>query len=220
MSRRPAKTGDGNRTKKRVISGIIILVMVMSVVGFLVGALGSNALGGRQVSFGKYTFSYRERMPDGRWELKVEKQRFRVFSTPQELVDLPYDSGITALLASPVFFVSIDPLNESMRTVRSPWEEGVGLALYRFEQDFPKRDAFVAHALSRPVDNDTLPGLESWPVWTCANATPTVPVVVIRPGENTTLSLEGSCIVMEASRGEELKRAYDRVLLAFLGVMP
>ena len=137
MSRRLAKTRDGNRTKKRVISGIIILVMVMSVVGFLVGDLGSNALGGRQVSFGKYTFSYRERMPDGRWELKIEKQRFRVFSTPQELVDLPYDSGITALLASPVFFVSIDPLNApstsagmtAARTTLSPFVRSANAAM-------------------------------------------------------------------------------------------
>ncbi len=220
MPRRLPKKGNGNRTKKIVIGGVIIFVMVMSVVGFLVGDLGSSNLGGRQVSFGKHTFSYREGMPDGRWEIKIEKQRFRVFSTPQELIDLPYDSGITALLAGPVFFVSIDPLNESMRTVRSPWEESVGLALYRFEQDFPKRDAFVAHALSRPADNATLTGLEGWPVWTCANATPTAPVIAIRPGENVSISLEGSCIVMEASRGDELLRATDRVLLAFLGVMP
>lgn len=219
MPRRLPRARDENRTKKAVLSAVIIFVMVMSVVGFLVGDLRSGALGGKQVSFGEYTFSYREGGPGGRWELKVDKERFRVFYPPQELVDIPYGSGITALLASPVFFVSIDPLNESMRTVRSPWEESVGLALYRFEQDFPKRDAFVAHALSRPADNATLTGLEGWPVWTCANATPTAPVIAIRPGENVSISLEGSCIVMEASRGDELLRATDRVLLAFLGVM-
>ncbi len=213
MPPRKRKGKDQNRTKK-VLMGIATFFIFF---GFI---FGGNMLGGsnaQTVQFEDYTFTYREgSSATGRWEFKMDKERYKVFYVPQELADIPYDPAMGDKLDSTIFYVAIEPPNAT----NDPLGEGMGLALYRFQQDFTGREALVVEALSMPPTNDSLPGLETWQVWNCENATNTVPVVLLKRGMNTNLTLQGNCIVIEASKPFEFLRAYDRLLLGVLGVMP
>ena len=57
------------------------------------------------------------------------------------------------------------------------------------------------------------------PVITCADATPTVPVLYFQRTNETKVYREGSCIILEAATDFDLLRLKDRILYGIFGVM-
>ncbi len=57
------------------------------------------------------------------------------------------------------------------------------------------------------------------PVITCKNATLYVPVIYFKKSNETSITLEGNCIIAEAFRGEDFTKIKDRLVYGALGVM-
>lgn len=221
MPPRRRKRKDEKRTQKLMIGAVTIFIMFTSIVGFIFAGPASSGSSSEKVRYGDYTFTYRGGVVnEPPWEVKVDKERFRVFFPPEYLEDIEYDSTISPRLRTPVFYVSIEPQNATQDTI----DQAIGLALFRFKQDFPRRDAYVAEALSSPPTNESLPVFEEWEVRDCTDATETVPVVMLSRAENASvnasLTLDGNCMIFKAGRQTDFLRLYDRILLGFLGVMP
>lgn len=218
----PRKRKDEKRSQKLMIGAATIFVLITSIVGFVFGGAldGSSS---QKVRYGDYSFTYlggTTAEPWAIWSVKVDKERFGVYSLPEDLETIAYDSTTMFKLRTPVFYVSIVPQNKTQDAI----DQAIGLVLFRFQQDFPRRDTYVEKALSSPPTNESLPGLEEWEVRDCTGATETVPVVMLRRAEdasmNATITLEGNCIIAEAGSPAEFLMLYDRILLGFLGVMP
>ncbi len=216
----PRKRRDEKRTQKLMIGAVTIFIMVTSIIAFVFGGAldGSSS---QKVRYGDYTFTYRggtAAEPWAIWSVKADKERFGVYSLPEDLEAIAYDS--IARLRTPVFYVSIEPQNRTPDAI----DQAIGLMLFRFQQDFPRRDVYVAEALSSPPTNESLPGLDEWEVRDCTGATETVPVLIVRRAEdasmNASLTLGGNCIIAEAGSPAGFLMLYDRILLGFLGVMP
>lgn len=216
------KRKDKKRSQKLMIGAATIFIMVTSIIAFVFGGAldGSSS---QKVRYGDYTFTYlggTAAEPWAIWSVKVDRERFGVYSLPEDLEAIAYDSTTMFKLRTPVFYVSIEPQNKTQDAI----DQAIGLVLFRFQQDFPRRDAYVAKALSSPPTNDSLPGLEGWEMRGCTSATETVPVLLIRRAENAsmnaTITLDGNCIIAEAGSPTEFLMLYDRILLGFLGVMP
>jgi len=234
MPPRRRKRKDKNRTKKILLGALTIFILFGSTIGLVFSSInkgGLSSTGTQKVRHGDYTFTYQNRGTGARWEVKVGRERFIVFYPPRELIDIDYDSAITTILQTPIFYATMEPPNATT----DPLEEAMGFMLYRFQQDFPRHDIYVASALSSPPTNDSLPGLEEWEVKDCTDATETVPVVMLKKAENISvnssltlsdwdlyhrrITLEGNCIIIEADQPGDFMRLYDRMLLGFLGVM-
>ncbi len=218
----PRKRKDKKRIQKIMIGAATIFVMVTSIVGFILGGALDNP-SSQAIRYGDYTFTYRggtSAEPWAIWSVKVDRERFGVYSLPEDLEAITYDSTTMFRLRTPVFYISIEPQNMTQDAI----DQAIGLVLWRFQQDFPRRDAYVAEALSSPPTNESLPGLEEWEVRNCTGATETVPVVLLRRAEeasvNASITQDGNCIIAEAGSPAEFLMLYDRILLGFLGVMP
>src|SRR3989338_1968683 len=197
----------GLSTKAIVTSGII-LIMVMSSLGFIL----QNAGGGAQ-RFGKYKFSP---SGSGTWTVKAQGQQFEVFFLPTQLADMGREEGMTQNLRAPVLVASIDPPPLNLTRL----DNAIGLVSYQYVNELPKLGTEVGLALGAAPGEDAPPGPRAMPVISCGNATPEVPVIYVRKGDSTGFHLEGDCIVMEAASEQDIYRLYDRMLLSLIGVMP
>lgn len=57
------------------------------------------------------------------------------------------------------------------------------------------------------------------PTITCANATAGMPIIYVKKGNETSISNEGNCVVIQARQQDEMLAAYERVLDIMVGVM-
>ena len=101
----------------------------------------------------------------------------------------------------------------------SPKEEsdvlsGIDLARFELAGDLGK---YFNMAVQQAAALNTT--LYSLPVITCANATATQPVMQFSSGNETKISLQGSCVIVEALSGEEFTMMKDRILYGMFGVI-
>lgn len=184
--------------KKTWMSLFIAFIMIASVIGFAF----SFTQPVEKLQYKDFTFVS---TPQG-LQTTVNDIRLYFYYFPRDLEDVQFDEGAgVALDGARVLWVSYDP-NDAYAT------EIAGMLFYIEEALSETDTAFVQRGL---VNNSgyVLPEVS------CANATASVPVIVMQSGNETKVTHRDGCVVATAASRPETAMVGDRLLYELLGVM-
>ncbi len=183
--------------KKTWMSLFIAFIMIVSVIGFALTFTEPT----QKLEYNEYTFI---QTAQG-WQTKINDLRVTFSNYPAQLEYITPGEGTAAALDTRVLWFSYDPTD-----VNAP---DVAAALFYMEDVLSTvKDTYVQRALL----NNTGYVL---PQVTCANATTTVPVLILQSSNETTVTHEAGCIVATAESAQAVYQVGDRLLYQALGVM-
>ena len=189
LSRKEREEEERMQRKRFWIGLFVMFVMVIGSVGFIATSLGGGGGGGAQSGYG---FNYEIR--DDLVYVRTDGGEVPFYSMPQ---GVPVSSEVRELLrgASSVA-ISFNASDEE----NLPYVE-----LARWD---------LSNYLRAPTTNALLAPSEeySFEVVTCADATAQRPVIVFRSAPGSSVSLEGSCVVVG---GQELGVLFSRDALLY-----
>ncbi len=181
---------------KNIMSIFFVLIMATSIAGIVANYGGNH----NTVKYKDYKFT----LKNGEWLTKINGQKMAFLYSPSD-VDNINDSGASALLSSlPMFTITYDP--DSM------FKEEAALLQFHYQDILSMRNVYVMPAL-------TFNASTTLPVVTCANATPSVPVVYITSGNYSRIRVDGNCIIIEGVSADGIVREGERILYGILRVI-
>lgn len=182
--------------KKTWMSIFISAIMILSVIGFALTFTEPE----HQLEYNGIKFS---RTQQG-WQAKINNIKMQFVYHPLELEDISLDEGAKAALDTRVMWFSYSPEDTYAREVAD--------ALFYMEEKLNNADKIY---VQRALLNNTGYVL---PEVTCANATITVPVLILKSGNETTIKHENGCIIATAEDSRDIYRIADKILYEALEV--
>jgi len=180
----------------------IILIMVLSVVGFMYVAPSQSEDEYNGIIFIPILASngYVDH-----WVAQIADSPVRVYNHPLdiEFVNVSQDI-VTTLSSSKVFYMTSDAEDQ--------YKEDLALINYQFSTELVSTGVVFVPAF-------TMNNSFGKPIITCDNATANVPVIYFKSGRNNSITSQGNCVVVDFSSQMMLAKFRDRILLAILGVM-
>jgi len=185
---------------KTWMSLFIVVIMVLSVIGFVLVDLGSSDT---KRSFGEYTFY---RTSQG-WRAKIAGQNLYFNFVPDQISTIQVDERSSQILtASPILAITYDANNT--------YAQSMGQLQYYVEQLLNQNQKVY---VVRGLVNNT--AFQSLPQITCANSSQSLPVIVFEKSNTTQIISTDWCIHAEAATGQDFFMLADRILYEILGVL-
>lgn len=182
-------------SKKNMVSLFIIIIMVSSVMGFIWGRDSTDTQ--------RYN-GYKFLLKNNRWILNVDKNKELSFNyLPQEVENINLSQDIVNSLSDKI---EID-------------------LTYDIDDDFAQTIAIAQQEMANNLNNiyirNGLTNETSYniPIITCTNATEQIPVIYIQKSNQTSLSFDNNCIIIEAQNEFDISRIIDRIIYTILGIM-
>lgn len=144
---------------------------------------------------------------NGRWETTINGN-VQAFDAHPSLVDsIPMDAGSTAILQQTnQAYLTFDPETEGV--------EQLDYIRFLFASGLEQKvGVFTASAVTSPSSTYDFPTI------TCTNATPSLPVLLLRNGNTTQITSQDNCIILEAETRNNYPLLVDRLLYGILGVI-
>jgi len=177
--------------KKQVLGAFIIVTMVFSVVGLtFVGDTTANRYNG-------YVFTQTTRG----WQVELYGKQQEYLFFPQNLEQIPLPDLASTLGSKKAIVVTYNPdsdIAETFADYQYTYEQQINPAIY----------------IIRATTNQT-----TLPLYTCANATDTMPVISFEEQENSSITQIGNCLVVAAFDAYGFAQEAERLLYAVNGVM-
>ena len=192
-----------DRRKRYLVTGFMAAIMVSSIFGFILSNQSQN-----QTSNLDFNGFHIEGVKTG-YKIALDKDRSITTSDhPLSLENVKVGKEVWDLLSkSKVIGVTYNQSDERA--------EVFGSAQFRLERDLavaPKM--FVVRGMFNATGTD----LRSL---TCKDATPEMPIVLLRISEETKASgSDSNCVTVEGFTGSDVERVADRIILGLAGVMP
>lgn len=184
--------------KKTIMSIFIAAIMVISVIGFAL----TFATPTEQLEYNGYKFA---RTSQG-LQTKVNGIRLTFYYYPAEIADIPFpDEAKQTIEGSKVLWFSYDP-----NDLYAP--EIADVFFYIEEALAAVKDVYAQRGLINSTGYDL-------PEITCANATSTVPVLIMRQGNETKIEASQNCVIVNAAIVNDVYKAGDRLLYQAFNVM-
>jgi len=185
--------------KKTIMSLFIAFIMIVSVIGF---SLSFAQPAGEKLQYKEHKFV---RTQQG-LRTKLNDINVYFYSFPRDIEEMEFDEGAkVAVDSARVIWLSYDPQDEKAADIADTF--------YYMEEILGRvADVYVMRGLT----NNT--GYQL-PQVTCANASTTVPVLVLTSGNETRITHQSGCITAAAVESKDVYRAGDRILYQVLGVM-
>lgn len=212
------KRDDSTDTRKMSILlwcliGSLVLFGILVYINQQTGFLSTKDLAYYQYSNGDETFNVKKVIRDlyvgWQVEMVVNEQPYilELYNDPASLEDIPTDRAAKAnLLDDKVMYVTWEPnTNRSLTTA---------FAFAEINKVVDNPDIFgIPVNLSKmsPYKNDT--------VKTCADATKASSVIWLKLGTETSVSMDGNCVIVQGTNEDEILRAADRLVFLLLGIM-
>ncbi|MEM4336820.1 MAG: hypothetical protein QXG86_02335 [Candidatus Woesearchaeota archaeon] len=164
------------------------IIMILSVVGYFANEQSAY-------SYKKYSF-----MPKGnQWVLKINKKEVLFSYLPQEVENIKIDPVLKdIILNTKMVYITYSPKEDNVQEI--------AIAQYDLSKSLEVINVYAVNALT---ENDN--GLQI----DCTNATPYVPVILIKRGNENSISLNNNCIILE---GNPIINV-DRLKYAFLKII-
>jgi hypothetical protein len=177
----------------------IAVIMIASVIGLAIE--GTNPAN-PPVQYGGYKFT----LTSQGYRATIKNTNLFFYQPPNNLEDIPFDEGAkTALDGARVVWFSYDP--------NDLYAPEIADTLYYMEQALSKvTSVYVQRGL---VNASGYP----LPEITCANATTSIPVIIIQSGNETAIAHRNGCITATASTRDSAYSLGDRLLYQETGVM-
>jgi hypothetical protein len=193
---RKDREGKRKKTVQILLGLFIVFIMVASVL-----ELTLYRGNGGELQYGKYTFSVDEKTR--LYTTMVDKKQYAFRYFPGELLDINVSAGVRPLLANAQAIIyTFDPNMTDVQHVEQ--------VRYELARDLPKQSILAV------TDNTT--GYENLPVASCADAAPLMPVIYFSSAENSSITVQGSCILVQG-QGLHFYRLRDVLLYTYLGVL-
>ena len=139
------------------------------------------------------------------WLAKINEKKAAFSFLPSEVEDIPVDKNVAALVQNKIEIDVTSDFNSTLRESIAFAQHQMGLTLGTYgiymRQGFTKNNTY------------------NFPVISCKDATSGIPVINFRQENSTRIYVNGSCIIAEASSGQDFIRAKDRILYLLFGVM-
>jgi len=190
------KQKEKNRGK--FFSIFIVVIMTMSVLGFLIG--GRNS-GEQKLKYNDITFTRK----DNTWVALINDRQLVFDYFPEQVENINISQEIINKLNTLEIDTTYD-LNDS-------FAEGIALSQYRFQQNIGAiTNIYVRQGLT---SNNTF----NLPILTCENATDFVPVIYFKQSNETKIYSENKCIIIEADSEAGFLIAKDRLLYGYFKII-
>ncbi len=188
-------TPPAEKKPRKIWAIVIILVMAMSVVGFLSFDYSSIE---------KYNGFKLVNVDARSWKV-VKIPDLLFYSHPNELESFPLtEDFMLRLKASPVIWFTTPPDDANNETISA--------VIFDFVWPFAEHDSIVRRGIT--TSNGSLPFV------TCANATSSLPIVVVETGSNRSLERTGTCYTFTGQTTRDFVDLRDRILYGFYNVIP
>ena len=184
-------------SKKNIVSIFIIFIMVSSAIGYMFGKDS-----GTSQKYNGYKFLQKGRS----WALRIEGNELLFDFLPGDLENIAIDEGVKGILSEKVQIDTTsdgdDELKEAIAKAQYDMTEILGLA----------SETYVRIGLSE--ENEI--GL---PMIDCESATASVPVVYFLKANETSVKIEGNCVVAKAKNDLEMLAIKDLMIYEILGII-
>ena len=176
--------------------------MVTSVIGVLgAGSGGGSSSSPTSSSFGDFDFE----LSNGRWFTEIGGKRYGFDFLPGDTSFFSVDSQAINLMKGTLEVDITYDFNDSSN-------EAIALSQYYMAESFAVMSRYLRLGSLYTNEFDV-------PIITCADASAAVPVLVFRSANVTQVTVEGNCIIAEASNKANFIRIKDRLLYGILEVI-
>ncbi|GEM_PF-3406269 len=200
MKTKPTRSQQEHSTKKKLLLPLFLGgIMILSTFAIIFSGPSETA----QPSYTYNDISFR--LTSKGWESTLQGQQVTLRYGPQELEPLssqfPFSSA-TSLLSLEKMYISTLPNEPFQEAARELYSQATLLPL-------------MSLACLEDVS-----GCESLPIKTCSDATSSLGVVVFRLKEPELVTVEGTCVTLEAPTATRLTQMSDTLLYALYGIFP
>ncbi len=181
--------------KKVWIGMFIAFVMIFSVFGVVLDSFRPVT----KLDYNDYQFTYK----DNQFFTKIGGVEHGFLFFPGDLEYIVMPEEVKVLLSAPVFTVTYDS--------QSLIAEDLANSQYFFEAQLEG-----VRVIERGLTNNTGSVL---PQKTCADATPSQPVIELRYADESSIAVDNNCVILNALSASDIYRESERFIYALLGVM-
>ncbi|RJQ20319.1 hypothetical protein C4580_03965 [Candidatus Woesearchaeota archaeon] len=182
---------------KTFLGLFIAFLMVASIFGVTIDYFAQDT---QSANYNGHKITFRQ----GLYHLALPDKTYTLNFHPQDLEYIELTPEIRTLLDGPILTVTYDP--------SSGFAEAGANAQYYLESQLEGKKAIV-----RAVTNNTGTTL---PQKTCADATPSEPILFLTSSDASGFTLENNCITVTAIDPSDLFSQTERVIYHLLGVIP
>jgi len=179
------------RKAKIILGGIIVMLMITSVIGFMSSFRGT-----------KYRYrGFKFIIENDRYWIKVNDQKVGFHFSPEDVERIPAE-GIENLKSTRMIYISFNATSDQY------------LDLARF--DLQKKCSLIGiYSVQGSGFKDT-----GFPYVDCENATEYVPVVFFTLGNETKIFKKGgNCIIAQAENSRDFLRLENRIVYELFGII-
>lgn len=192
------KRHDEAKEKRKQIfmSTFIVLIMSLSVLGYMVGREGEDVT--------KYN-GFKLFKVDNQWATKISGKQYLFYFHPTQVERINVSKSI------------IEKINQSMQIYltsdeNSTNKEAIALTQFEISNSWSQNNKYI-------VDGFTKNNKYSKPVITCLNATSYIPVLMFEKYNVTEISEENKCIFLRARSDQDFLALKDRLIYGVLGII-
>ncbi len=139
------------------------------------------------------------------WIAKIDGKKAAFSFLPKEVEDISVDGDIAPLIQNKA---EIDVTSD----FNSTFKESIALAQHQMGLTLSEYGIYMRQGFTK---NSTY----NLPVITCNNTDSNIPVVYLKHGNSTRITLDVSCIIAESSSNQDFIRIKDKLLYILLNVI-
>jgi hypothetical protein len=199
--RRRNEEKTGIFTKRNAVGLLIVVIMVMSTLGYMIiegdqNANGDNYNGYKLLSQNNY------------WYVNYAGKQIKLRFHPSIMDNIPLQNDARDLLnKSQVILLSINPNDKNIQYAE--------LVRVELEREMPV--LFNEYVFAGVTE--ITPAYSSYSVIGCQNATVDAPIVYLTTGDNESFEYSDYCLTVNARTGNDMLIMKDRLILGLAGII-
>jgi hypothetical protein len=184
------------KRKKQAMGVFIVLIMTMSVLGYMFGKDTAE-----QLSYNDFKFN----RIGNRWATNIDKTEYVFDFFPSQVDTINVSSDI------------INSLKESMQIdmtsdINSEFKEAIALAEFELSNYLTFNNQYARIGFTQLNEYEK-------PMITCIDATMSVPVIIFETSNETKVYTEGNCIIAKSKSDSDFIAIKDRLLFGLIGII-
>lgn len=186
---------------KVIISLLIAFILISSMLAVLLGNTSSGNPNAK-LEYNNYLFSREQDY----WTFESDGHNIKVTSFPSSVENINLDDEIIqSIRSTKMVYLTSPTQGENL--------DYIGLSVYDLSIFLNEMGIYPVVGISDNNKGYNLPLID------CTNATIPVPVILFNQSNQTQISKQGNCIILESSGGIEFVFLKDRLILGYLGVI-
>jgi hypothetical protein len=193
MRRSEAKA---EKRKKQAMGIFIVLIMTMSVLGYMFGKDTAE-----QISYNDFKFN----RIGNRWGTKIDQSEYIFDFFPSQVENINVSEDIINRLTNSM---QIDMTSD----IDSEYKEAIALSVFELSNYLALNNQYARVGFTQLNEYEK-------PMITCIDATASVPVIMFEKSNETKVYTQGNCIIAKSKSESDFIAIKDRLLFGLIGIM-